>query len=269
VQPLVALAYSFLLGLLHGVLPDEHTWPITFSYAVGGASGKAGMRAGIYFSAAFTVQRALLSELAYLALTPFLLRPTVNGIVYIAVGIAMSAAGAILLARSEHPHPHLLGNHDAKIHEAEAAAGPAHVMPARWTIIHGFIAGFGFEGFSIFVNTVAAPAMPSPWLGFMPGLVFGLGTMLVLAILGALFGSFLRWTRSLTPGEIARIGTDTGARTLFYGGLLFTLFGGATLLGWDRGLPVDAGYFLIGVFMAAVAVPAFIYSWRRVIAARG
>jgi len=268
-KPHVALGYSFLLGLLHGVLPDEHTWPITFSYAIGGASGKAGMRAGLYFSAAFTVQRALLSELAYLALAPLLVRPDVNGVVYIVVGIVMSAAGAIMLGRSHHPHPHLLGHRDARIHEAEAAAASPHAMPARWTMIHGFIAGFGFEGFSVFVNTVAAPAMPTPWLGFLPGLLFGLGTMIVLAILGALLGSVLRWTRSLTEHEIAQIGTDTGARTLFYGGLLFVLFGGATLLGWDRRLPVDAGYFLIGVFMVAVAVPAFIYSWRRAIAARG
>ena len=267
-QPHVALVYSFLLGLLHGVLPDEHTWPITFSYAIGGASGKAGMRAGFFFSAAFTVQRALLSQLSYLALAPFLRRPSVNGVVYIVVGIVMSAAGALLIVRREHPHPHILGRRDAEIHEAEAAAGPPRAMPARWTMIHGFVAGFGFEGFSVFVNTVAAPAMPSPWLGFLPGLFFGLGTMIVLAIIGALLGSVLRWTRSLTEREIAQIGTDTGARTLFYGGLLFVLFGGATLLGWDRLLPVDAGYFLIGVFMVAVAVPAFIYSWRRAIAAR-
>jgi hypothetical protein len=33
--PLEALIYSFLFGLLHGILPDEHTWPITFSYAIG------------------------------------------------------------------------------------------------------------------------------------------------------------------------------------------------------------------------------------------
>ena len=83
--------YSFLFGLLHGILPDEHTWPITFSYAIGGASGKEGMKAGLYFSAAFTLQRMLISELAYLALAPFLLSSMINGAVYIVVGVAMSA----------------------------------------------------------------------------------------------------------------------------------------------------------------------------------
>ncbi len=103
-----ALTYSFLFGLLHGILPDEHTWPITFSYAIGGASGKEGMRAGLYFSAAFTVQRMLVSEFAYLALAPYLLLPVVNRIVYIVVGIAMALAGVIILRKNRYPHLHLL-----------------------------------------------------------------------------------------------------------------------------------------------------------------
>jgi hypothetical protein len=74
----------------------------------GGASGKEGMKAGLYFSAAFTVQRRLVSELAYLALAPFLLSPTIDGIVYILVGLFMSLAGAIVLRWNRYPHLHLL-----------------------------------------------------------------------------------------------------------------------------------------------------------------
>jgi hypothetical protein len=50
--------------------------------------------------------------------------------------------------------------------------------------------------------------------------------------------------------------------------LLFALFGVATLLGLDRHLPVDAGYVLIGLFMIVIAVPAFIYTLKEVLAAR-
>lgn len=105
--PLEALLYSFLFGLLHGILPDEHTWPITFSYAIGGASGKEGIKAELYFSAPLTVQRMLISELAYLALAPFLLSPEINGIVYVVVGLAMSVAGVIVLRKNRYPHLHL------------------------------------------------------------------------------------------------------------------------------------------------------------------
>jgi hypothetical protein len=273
--PLVALTYSFLFGLLHGVLPDEHTWPITFSYAVGGASGKEGMRAALYFSGAFTVQRMLLSELAYLALAPFLLEPTINGVVYMVVGIAMSAAGWIVLRRNHVPHFHLFGHHERQVHKMESKghhltgvsedlSQPVMAPAPSWTMIHGFIAGFGFGGFSLFVNTVAAPAMPEPWSGFLPGLLFGLGTMIMLVALGALFGASLRWTHSLTREEIKRIGAHTGGRTLFFGGLLFSLFGVATLLGLDHYLPFDAGYLFVGLFMVSIALPSFAYSWREV-----
>jgi sulfite exporter TauE/SafE len=275
--PLEALIYSFLFGLLHGILPDEHTWPITFSYAIGSASGKEGVKAGLYFSAAFTVQRMIISELAYLALAPFFLSPEINGIVYVVVGLAMSAAGAIVLRKNRYPHLDL-GMHWHEIPttkqiipeegDPEELRGLPVAPPLRWTIVHGFIAGFGFGGFSLFINTVAAPAMPSPWLGFLPGLLFGLGTMIMLGVIGGLFGTFLRWTHSLTPEEIKRIGSTTGGRTLFFGGLLFGAAGIGILLGLERYLPVDTGYLLIGLFMLIVAIPAFVFSWREVFAAR-
>ncbi len=278
--PLTAVLYSFLFGLLHGVLPDEHTWPITFSYAVGGATGKEGMKAGLFFSAAFTVQRMLLAEVAYLALVPFLLSASVNGIVYMIVGGAMSAAGAVVLRKNRYPHLHLLGHHHEKglemgrslsvlsRHHHEADVRESEAMPAKWTIVHGFIAGFGFGGFSLFVNTVAAPAMRSPWIGFMPGLAFGLGTAIMLAGIGYLLGSSMRWSHFLSETEIRLIGGQTGGGTLFFGGILFAIFGVATLLRLDRNLPVDSGYLLIALFMVIIAVPAFIYTLREVIALR-
>jgi hypothetical protein len=237
--PLIALVYSFFFGLLHGILPDEHTWPITFSYAIGGASGKEGLKAGFYFSAAFTLQRTLLSEAAYLALAPFLLRPTINGIVYLVVGVAMSVAGAIVLRQNRYVHIHLLGHcHD----EATDMECSKRLLGREHT----------------------APNMGSPWLGFLPGLLFGVGTMIMLLMIGFVFGVSLRWTHRLTEEEIRRIGSQTGGRTLFFGGLLFGVFGVVTLLGLDRNLPLDAGYVLIGLFMIIVAVPAFIFSWREV-----
>jgi sulfite exporter TauE/SafE len=278
-SPFEALLYSFLFGLLHGVLPDEHTWPITFSYAIGGASGKEGMRAGLFFSAAFTLQRMVIAELAYLALAPVLRSAAINGIVYLVVGVVMSAAGWIVLGRNRYVHFHLLGHHHTQTdvmertsqvlsrHHAQEARQSA-APPVRWTLVHGFIAGFGFGGFSLFINTVAVSAMQSPWLGFLPGLLFGTGTTIMLVAIGWLFGASLRWSRSLNESEIQRIGAQTGGRTLFFGGLLFGIFGIATLLGADRFLPIGAGTLLIGLFMFTIAMPAFVYSLREVLASR-
>lgn len=278
--PLAAVVYSLLFGLLHGILPDEHTWPITFSYAIGGATGREGMKAGLFFSAAFTVQRMLLAEVAYLALAPFLLSPTVNGIVYIIVGVAMSAAGAIVLGKRRYPHLHVFGHHHERArdmgtsmsvlskHHKESHLPASEPLPVKWTIIHGFIAGFGFGGFSLFVNTIAAPAMRSPWLGFLPGLAFGLGTMIMLVFIGYLFGASMKWTHLLSEQEVKQIGAQTGGRTLFFGGILFVIFGIGTLMGFARRLPIDTGYLLIGAFMIVIAVPAFIYTWKEVVSLR-
>jgi hypothetical protein len=277
--PFSALLYSFIFGLLHGILPDEHTWPITFSYAIGGASGKAGIKTGLYFSAAFTLQRTLISELAYLALAPILLNPAVNGIVYLIVGTAMSAAGAIVLRKNRYLHIHLLGHCHGDNCEIERTgqifmkehkepSDRVFLPPAQWTVIHGFIAGFGFGGFSIFVNTIAAPAMKSPWVGFLPGLVFGLGTMIMLVIVGGMFGASLRWIRLLTDHEIKQIGSQTGGRTLFFGGGLFAVAGIATLTGLDRYLPIDPSKALVALFIIFVAIPAFVYSLKEVLSAR-
>src|SRR2546428_9657690 len=38
---IVLLLGSLGLGMLHGVIPDEHTWPITFSYSVDQLQGEA------------------------------------------------------------------------------------------------------------------------------------------------------------------------------------------------------------------------------------
>lgn len=271
-SPGEAVVYSFFFGILHGVLPDEHTWPITMSYALGTASGRRGMKAGLYFSAAFTLQRMALAEASYLALAPFLLEPAINGIIYMIVGAVMTAAGAVVLRRRRYPHLHLIGHHhDGGQRPAPSRSlfGRRHVertedaLPLRWTLVHGFIAGFGIGGFALFVNTVAVPAMGSPWAAVLPGFAFGLGTTIMLVLIGGLFGRSLRLFRWMTPAQIEAVGTEVGARTLFFGGFFFAALGAALRLGWLSVIPdKDVGALTIAAFMAFIVVPALIYSIR-------
>src|SRR5260370_15591755 len=69
---IVLLLGSLGLGMLHGVIPDEHTWPITFSYSVGSATGRGGIRSGIFFSSAFTLQRAIIAQPAGFSIGSYL-----------------------------------------------------------------------------------------------------------------------------------------------------------------------------------------------------
>lgn len=221
----VDLVTALLLGLVHGITPDEHTWPITFSYAVGGYSTWRGLRAGLIFSAAFTVQQCLASELAHLGLAGWFTSDGFDGVIYVVVGIVMATAGVYVVGRGRLPHLHLPGSHPA--HDA-GETKPRELRP--WMpAVHGFIAGWGVDAFSAIIYTTLAPAMPSAAIGWLPGLFFGTGTLIVQALAGAAFGLWA--ARRNLPGEAVReIALRTAARTLTWGGVAFTVFGVVALV---------------------------------------
>ncbi|MCF3947877.1 hypothetical protein AiwAL_07895 [Acidiphilium sp. AL] len=212
----IDLLTALLLGMVHGVTPDEHTWPITFSYAVGSYSTWRGLRAGLIFSLAFTLQRAIASELAYLGLSRLLTFAAVDFYVYVVVGAVMVWAGLAIAQGRMAPHLHLRPSPP----RADPFADPRPWMPA----LHGFIAGWGFGAFATILYTVLAPAMPSAAWGWTPGAAFGLGTTLVQIFAGAAFGYWAA-RRGLPAEAIRRVGLLTAARTLLWGGGAFVLAG--------------------------------------------
>ncbi len=281
------LLSAFLLGVLHGVTPDEHTWPITLSYAIGAASGRRGMQAGLLFSAAFTLQRAIASELAFLALAPILGNATFNSWIDLLVGVVMAISGAYILRRGRELH--LTEGLERFMHRllrvapADDADGTLVLegspVPIRMTLVHGFVAGWGTGAFAIIIYTVLAPAMPSAAIAFLPGLLFGLGTMLVQAAAGAAIGAWMR-SRGLGAAALTYVGRAVAGNTLLYGGLLFSAWGLFSLLfpalaaGLDSGLPtgigipnldsVNAGLILVAVIVLGIAVGSFVRALRRV-----
>ncbi len=205
----LSLAFALLLGVVHGITPDEHTWPITFSYAVGSYSVRGGLVVGAVFALAFTLQRAVLSELAYLGLSRVLASPSVNNPVYVAVGVAMAIAGYVALRRGR---------------EHAAGDAPRPFVSPGMAAVHGLVAGFGVGAYALVLYTVLAPSMPGPALGFLPGLLFGIGTLLVQAPAGALFGYYMRRLQ-LPERSIQSIAARSAGETLLYGGFAFALVG--------------------------------------------
>ena len=248
VDLLSALIISYLLGIIHGITPDEHTWPITFSYSVGSYSTRKGMKAGLIFSSGFTFQRALLSEIAFLALAGIFMTAAAFGITYIFVGIAMAAAGFYIASRGKYLHwhylEHALGrlvglhkNNPEKEHaELEHEANPVfledHIkpIPLKLAFVHGLIAGFGFGAFALIIYTVLAPSMPSIYWGFVPGLLFGLGTMTMQILFGAGFGAWLTKSKNLTKNGIAFVAKSISRYVLTYGGIAFVIAGAGILV---------------------------------------
>ena len=259
------LGTALLLGMVHGITPDEHTWPITFSYAVGGYSSRAGMRSALLFSLTFMLQRAIASELAYLALSRYLrLGSFADYIIYVVVGFAMVWAaryirggrlpwhldlhmhlkrltgGGAATTPSDHEHAHV---HAGPLHvhahgnvpvpesghwspdDCPDCAEPDLRDPRPWMpAVHGFIAGWGVGAFATIIYTVLAPSMPSAALGWLPGAVFGLGTMVVQVLIGTTIGWLVR-RAGAGPQAARTIGLVVAARTLGVGGAAFMLAG--------------------------------------------
>lgn len=268
------LAGCLGLGMLHGVIPDEHTWPITFAYSVGATTGRGGIRSGAFFSAAFTLQRAIMSQLVYFAVAVFFVTSDLlNGPVYIVVGAAMSIAGYLILKNKiPHFHPLMklserdLGKHTtAGGHLKENEAN----VPIHWCIIHGFISGFGVDTgiFSAFIYLTALPVLANRGLweiGWLPGFLFGAGTFLVLMAVGLFFGQTLQVAKRFGTYRVAMFGRLVGARTLLFGGIAFMVLGPPYYFGIENYVPIDFGTFIVLVVMIAIAIPTMIYTWKEV-----
>jgi hypothetical protein len=131
----------------------------------------------------------------------------------------MAAAGLYVMGRGILPHLHLPGGVPGHAGDAQ----PRELKP--WMpAVHGFIAGWGLDAFSLIIYTTLAPAMPSAATGWLPGCLFGLGTLCVQGAAGAAFGAWAA-RRGLPPEAIRSISLTTAARTLTWGGLAFILFG--------------------------------------------
>ncbi len=219
----MVIVTAFVLGLVHGVTPDEHTWPITFSYALGSFSARKGMRSAVAFSLSFTLQRALLSEAAYVGLIHVADNATYNAAIYVVVGAVMAAAAFYVLRLRCALHLHLWPPSIGRCHRpshAETAEWSGRTPPPAMAAVHGFVAGWGLGAFALIMATVLAPAMPSATLGWVPGAAFGLGTTAVLAGAGAVIGSLIRHQR--LPAELAqRVAQEGAGWTLLAGGVLF------------------------------------------------
>lgn len=275
------LLTAFLLGIVHGITPDEHTWPITFSYSVGSYSTKGGFKTGLLFSAAFTLQRAIGSELAFFALANILTKPDAMPVVYIFVGVVMAYAGAYIMGLGKNLEL-FEGIIRRLMKFSKIEPLPENPMeeirpvPTHMVLLHGFIAGWGTGAFAIIVYTVLVPRMPNAYTGFLPGLLFGLGTMAMQIITGALLGRFME-RLDISKKGVQYIARKTSALTLFWGGLCFVLaaifelvFPELQSIGFVTPVKVHnlhilgAGFFLVVFIVAGIMSVSFIKTFRYV-----
>ncbi|MDG6904501.1 MAG: hypothetical protein JRN20_01805 [Nitrososphaerota archaeon] len=192
-----------------------------------------------------------------------------NSPIYIAVGIAMAAAGYLILRRRIPDWRPLnrISSIDMERHSDHAGkhpSGETHLVPIHWCLIHGFIAGFGVDSglFSTFIYLVAVPALAST-TAWLAGAVFGMGTLVVLITVGFVFGGILQVAQRYGAERLQIFGSKVGARSLLWGGILFIGFGIGYYFGLQDIVPADFGNFIVLIFMIAVLVPVMIVMWRE------
>jgi MFS family permease len=235
----IDLITVLLMGMIHGITPDEHTWPITFSYSIGSYSTRGGMRAGLFFSLAFTLQRAIASELAYFALVRFFTQSGAEQVVYMIVGLVMLLSGYFIMFKKKTLH---LFPWIEKL--APSLKKEGEPVPVKLALIHGFIAGWGTGAFATIIYTVISPNMPNAWVAFLPGLLYGIGTMIMQILIGGMFGRWIE-RQNLDSKAKSYIGEFVSANTLLFGGILFVILGMVELMfpkvsdwGVSTGLPI-------------------------------
>ncbi len=293
----IAILASLVLGIIHGITPDEHTWPITFSYAIGMRSRKKGAEAGLIFSLGFVLQRSIMSEVAYFALAGIFMTAVAFGVTYIAVGIGMFLAGIYLIKNMKYFHWHWLEEKLGSVmhlHKTEKTkkmetgelahkVNPIECIecqrpiPTKLAFAHGLIAGFGFGAFALILYTVISPGMPNAYTGWIPGFMFGIGTMIMQVIIGLGAGSLLKRMKGVGEKGMNFIAHNMTKDILYYGGIIFVAAGMTVLLfpsilnfGIKTGIKIhnlgnlDIGFFLVIFIVFIIGILSFLNSMRLI-----
>ncbi|MFP3203725.1 MAG: hypothetical protein RXR43_16410 [Sulfolobus sp.] len=147
----------FIIGVIHGLKPDEHTWPITVSYGLMQSSIRRALLSTAVFAGALTIVWASLSALTSEVL-PFFSSHDLDPYVDMVVGVTMISVALFILSFGKK----------GKVESADY----------RVIWIHGLAAAFGGDFIIVLVlTTLLIPVIPSN-LGFMIGLLFGIGSFI-------------------------------------------------------------------------------------------
>lgn len=155
ILPIAILA----IGVVHGLKPDEHTWPITISYAMMQKNARGAVLATMTFVGALTLVWTAMSTLVGF-LPDTLFKGVYNWLVDILVGLTMITIAGLYLWK----------NHK----KGTEASAPDY--KAIW--IHGMGAAFGGDFFVILLLALSIKTLTQEFPLILVGFLFGLGSFL-------------------------------------------------------------------------------------------
>jgi len=154
----------FIIGIVHGLKPDEHTWPITVSYGIMQRNVRGAIASTGVFAGALTLVWTSLSALTGQLLS-FFQDYDLDPIVDVIVGLTMIGVAAVFLVKDKGKAADKGDNPDYKL---------------IW--IHGLAAAFGGDFIVVLLLTVALSTIVSVNLTFLIGLLFGIGSWMAQSV---------------------------------------------------------------------------------------
>jgi len=159
----------FAIGVVHGLKPDEHTWPITISYGLMQKNLRKAMLSTAVFALALTLVWSALSALTS-QLFSFFRSYSLDPIVDVVVGVTMiGVASYLVLKEKDQTEAHEESHADYKL---------------IW--IHGIAAAFGGDFIVVLLLTLALFQSTGANAGFLVGLIFGLASWIAQSLVVAL-----------------------------------------------------------------------------------
>jgi len=159
----------FAIGVVHGLKPDEHTWPITISYGLMQKNLRKAMLSTAVFALALMLVWSALSALTS-QLFSFFRSYSLDPIVDVVVGVTMiGVASYLVLKEKDQTEAHEESHADYKL---------------IW--IHGIAAAFGGDFIVVLLLTLALFQSTGANAGFLVGLIFGLASWIAQSLVVAL-----------------------------------------------------------------------------------
>ena len=172
----------FILGIVHGITPGEHTWPVISSYVI----SQRQVRKAVLFTFVFSLFEMLpwiiiSSVCAFVGAVVY--KETYEFYVHIGLGIIMLGIGIYMTFRQDALHIHIKGEREKRI---------IKILP-----LYGLIVGFCPCLPVLSLYTFAAETH-NIIQGVILALSFSLGTMISLLIIALILGKLvevaeLRW----------------------------------------------------------------------------
>jgi sulfite exporter TauE/SafE len=183
----------FILGLIHGLTPDEHTWPMLFSFVLSERKWTKGVLAAVSFILPATLVWAGISGFSGFLGSVFW-KESLEIYMHFILGVLMIIFGFYIFRFLKIPHLHLRHHHDEKVEG----------ISLKQLSVYGFFLGL-CPCVPVLILYGLSAKLHNFSYGILAGVLFGLGTMVSLSILGGFLGGILQFAEEKSQKDLSKV----------------------------------------------------------------